>query len=145
MIDTYQQLIARFGKEFRGDYGWASHHLGNPQPTFKDIERAAGIDHLRAHYRMASHNVHANPKGVFVKLGLMQESQVLLAGPSNAGLTDPGHCAALSLTHVSTTLGVLQPTFDNTVGLQIIVNLADEIGETFGQAHAELVDDAADE
>ena len=38
------------------DYGWASHHLGNPQPTFKDIERAAGIDHLRAHYRMASHN-----------------------------------------------------------------------------------------
>jgi hypothetical protein len=45
-------------------------------PTFKDIERAAGIDHLRAHYRMASHNVHANPKGVFFKLGMLEESQV---------------------------------------------------------------------
>ena len=49
VLDTYDQLISRFGSEFRGDYGWASHHLGNPQPTFKDIERAAGIDHLRAH------------------------------------------------------------------------------------------------
>lgn len=85
---------------------------------------------------MASHNVHANPKGVFLKLGLMQESQVLLAGPSNAGLTDPGCGAALSLTQVSTTLGLLQPSFDNNVALQIIVQLSGEIGE----AHAQLAD-----
>jgi hypothetical protein len=72
LLDSYDAVIAQFGKDFgKGDYGWAGHHLGISKPTFKDIERAAGIGHLRAHYRMASHNVHANPKGVFVKLGLV--------------------------------------------------------------------------
>jgi hypothetical protein len=96
--DACDAAIARFGPGFaKGDYGWAGHHLNMVQPTFRDIEQAAGIDHLRAHYRMASHNVHANPKGVFFKLGLLPDSQMLLAGPSNAGLADPGHGAAISL------------------------------------------------
>jgi hypothetical protein len=143
VLQSYDELITRFGKDFRGDYGWASHHLGTPQPTFKDIERAVGIDHLRAHYRMASHNVHANPKGVFVKLGLIQESQVLLIGPSNAGFAEPGHAAARSLTQVSATLGLLQPTFDNIVGLQIMVQLVREIGAAFGQATERLAADSS--
>jgi hypothetical protein len=141
---AYDTVIAKFGPDFgKGDYGWAGHHLGKAKPTFKDIERAAGIDHLRAHYRMASHNVHANPKGVFFKLGMLAESQVLLAGPSNAGLTEPGQCAALSLAQVSTTLGMLQPTLDNNVALQMIAQLVHEIAEAFGQAHDRLASDDA--
>jgi len=141
---AYDAVIAKFGPEFgKGDYGWAGYHLGKTQPTFKDIETAAGIDHLRAHYRMASHNVHANPKGVFFKLGMLAESQVILAGPSNAGLTEPGQCAALSLAQVSTTLAMLQPTLDNTVTLQMIAELVHEIPEAFAQAHDRLAADEA--
>jgi hypothetical protein len=33
-------------------------------------------------------------------------------GPSNAGLADPGQCAALSLAQVSGALGVLQENLD---------------------------------
>ena len=134
---AYDEVIKKFGPDFgKGDYGWAGHQLGKAKPTFKDIERAAGIDHLRAHYRMASHNVHANPKGVFFKLGMLAESQVLLAGPSNAGLTEPGQCAALSLAQVSTTLGMLQPTLDNNVALQMIAQLVHEIAEPLGRKRA---------
>lgn len=141
---AYAAVIARFGQDFgKGDYGWAGHHLGKAKPTFKDIERAAGIEHLRAHYRMASHNVHANPKGVFFKLGMLTESQVLLAGPSNAGLTEPGQCAALSLAQVSAALGRLQSTLDNNVALQVIVRLVAEVAEAFGQAHERLAADEA--
>ncbi len=141
---SYDAVIARFGADFgKGDYGWASHHLKIARPTFVDIERAAGIDHLRGHYRMASHNVHANPKGVFFRLGLLDESQVLLAGPSNAGLADPGHGAALSLAQVSIALGILQPTLDNNVCLQIIAQLVEELGEACGQAHERLTEDAS--
>jgi len=76
---------------------------------------------------MASHNVHANPKGVFFKLGMLAESQVLLAGPSNAGLADPGHGAALSLSRVTAALVGLQqpPTLDNNVALLMMVQLGD--------------------
>jgi hypothetical protein len=145
---AYDAVIAKYGPEFaRGDYGWARRHLGKPKaPTFKDIESAVQIDHFRAHYRLASHNVHANPKGVFFKLGILAESQVLLAGPSNAGLADPGHGAALSLLRVTAALVGLQqpPTLDNNVALLMMVQLGDEIGEAFGEAHARLeADDVA--
>jgi hypothetical protein len=144
---SYDAVIARYGADFaKGDYGWAGHHLGKVKATFKDIEAAVHADHFRAHYRMASHNVHANPKGVFFRLGMLAESQVLLAGPSNAGLADPGHGAALSLARITSSLAGLQqpPAFDNIVALLMIVQLVDEIGEAFGSAHARLeADDAA--
>jgi hypothetical protein len=37
----------------------------------------------------------------------MDETNLLLAGPSNAGLADPGHSTAISLTHVSVALAGL--------------------------------------
>ena len=58
-----------------------------------------------------------------------------LAGPSNAGFTEPGQCTALSLAQVSTTLGILKPTLDNNVVLQMMAQLVHEIAEAFGQAH----------
>jgi len=118
---------------------------GKAKPTFKDIEAAVDIGHFRAHYRLASHNVHANPKGVFFKLGMLAESEMLLAGPSNAGLADPGHGAAISLSRVTSALVGLQqpPTLDNNVALLMMVDLVDEIGEAFGQAHERLEADEA--
>jgi len=69
---------------------------------------------------------------------------VLLAGPSNAGLADPGHGAALSLARVTAALsGLQQPMLDNNVALQMIVQLVDEIGAAFGQAHERLAADEA--
>ena len=139
---AHEDVIQRYGDTFKEQYGWAADALGKKKPFLKDIERAAGIDHLRAHYRMASHNVHANPKGVFFKLGLFDEADVLLAGPSNAGLTDPGHSAAISLLHVSVAQGMIQPNLDSLVGLRILSSLTDEIGEAFHSAHLQLAEES---
>jgi Family of unknown function (DUF5677) len=131
-------LVRRFGSDFEHAYGWAAQHIRKSRPTIADIERAAGIDHLRAHYRMASHNVHANPKSVYFQLGVMGEPEVLLAGPSNAGLADPGHAAAISLAHVSATLVTLDSTLDNVTALRMIAQLVNEVGEAFGVAEDRL-------
>ena len=140
---SYKNVIGRFGTNFsRGQYGWAAEQLQISEPTFAHIERAVGADHLRAHYRMAIHNVHANAKGVFFKLGLLDESQVLLAGPSNAGLTDPGHGAALSLMQVSAAVGLLEPTVDNIIAVKMIAALTEEIGEAFMRANKRLAEDS---
>jgi len=136
---SYAEVIARFGRPFGTQYGWAAQQLSSNKPLFSDIERAVGIDHLRAHYRMASHNVHANPKGVFFKLGLLEEAELLLAGPSNAGFADPGHSAAISLVQASTPLTLLHPTLDNVIVLRVMVDLVDEIGCTFADAHQQLL------
>lgn len=133
--------VEKYGRDFGSDYGWAAEVIGKQSPSLRDIEEAAHIDHLRAHYRMASHNVHANPKGVFFKLGLLDESEVLLTGRSNAGLADPGHSCAISLMHVTVALCVLEPTLDVLVGLRVLGSLTDEVGDLFAQAHEQLLAD----
>ncbi len=131
----YESLIKRFGDNYRFDYGWASTVINKDKPTFRDIEKFAGLNHLRPFYKMACNNVHANPKGIFFKLGLYPDSgDILLAGPSNAGLTDPGQLTALSLTQTTTTLLTHRPNIDCLVACKIMMALEREIGEAFLKA-----------
>lgn len=129
---SYQQLIDRFGSSYAKDYGWAAHTLGKHNPNFKDIEEAIGLGHWRPSYKLASHNIHANPKGVFFKLGLYSEGQeLLLAGPSNTGFTDPAHGTAISLLQVTTSLLTLKPNVDRLCACYVLSTLEREIGDTF--------------
>jgi hypothetical protein len=90
---------------------------------------------------MASHNVHANPKGDFFKLGIIGDKQIMLAGASNAGLADPGHAAALSLVQISGMLLLLHPSMDNNIAVKVMSTLTDEIGEHLLAAHEQLIKD----
>jgi hypothetical protein len=139
-LESYNaSLVARFGIAFRENYGWASERLGGLRsPKFADIERVVQVDYLRPFYRMASHNVHANPKGAFFKLGLLNETDLLLAGPSTFGLADPGQATALSLVQAATNLLSLDTTLDGVVLLKIMMALSVEIGEMFVAIQKEL-------
>ena len=112
--ERYNSLVARFGASFGSDYGWAASVLGKERRTFVDIEEQVGLDHLRPYYQMANHNVHPNSHAAFFKLGLDEagRGRVLLSGPSNLGLADPGHGVALSLTQITNALVNTNPTID---------------------------------
>jgi hypothetical protein len=92
---------------------------------------------------MASHNVHANPQGILFKLGLIPESgDILLTGPSNLGLADPGHCAAISLLQTTTNLlTTVEPNLDRIVILNILSTLTNEISAAFYEADQMLKED----
>lgn len=137
-----KDLIDRFGSAFGEQYGWASERLGKKSPSFLDIERAVGLDHLRPYYRLASHNVHANPKGALFRLGLLRESDLLLAGPSNFGLADPGQCVAISLLQATSALVMLDTTLDHLVAIKIMATLTEEVQNLFAAAQADLEGDA---
>ena len=135
---AYDRAIQKHGEAFKEAYGWAAAFLKSKRPTFSQIEQAAGTDHYRGHYRMASHGVHANPKGIFTSLTSLMPTDTLLSGPSNAGLADPGHAAARSLTMVSGVLMSLSPKFDHQLGIRVMDLLSDEIGEDLLKAHKKL-------
>jgi hypothetical protein len=136
-----ERLTVLYGKDFRNNYGWAAKHLGISAPTLEQLGEAAKIDHLAPYYRMASHNVHANPKGIYSKLSQIGESEILLAGPSNAGMADPGHSTAISLMQITAAVGAINPTLDDLAGLKILEQLVNEIGESFLAAHERLEQD----
>lgn len=139
--DAYQDIKSMYGDDYTSDYGWAAKHLNRKNPKFVDLEVAAKIDRLRPYYKMASHNVHANPKGIYFKLGLLSDANFLLAGASNAGLVEPGHSTAISLIQISSTLVQICPTFDNVLCAHVMLKLLNEIGESLHQAHTRLEED----
>ena len=133
------KLVARFGTPFKEDYGWAASTLGKTRPNIADIEDSVDLEHWRPYYGMASDNVHANAHGAYYRLGSsLGPSELLLAGPSNAGLADPGHSTAISLNQITTEILATKPTLDNIVISKILLKLVDEIGEAFLEAHKEL-------
>jgi hypothetical protein len=135
------KLVERFGNSYKNNYGWASSALEKSDPKFCDIEENSGLDHLRPYYKLASHNVHANPKGVMFRLGLLGNAQnILLAGPSNFGFTDPAQGTAFSLGLVTVTLITTKPTIDNLVLSNILLRLETEIGEEFFKVQKEIED-----
>ena len=133
------ELIARFGDAFKNDYGWAASAIGSHRPTMSDIEQHVQLDHMRPYYRMASDNVHPNSHGAYFRLGLhSSQDKVLLAGPSNLGLADPGHSTAISLLQVTTNLLVTESIFDCVVTIKVLSELTNEVGEAFLKVHQEL-------
>ena len=133
------KLIARFGTSYKNNYGWAASVLNNPDPNFSDIEKNAGFDHLRPYYKLASHNVHANPKGLMFKLGLLGNTHdLLLAGPSNFGFTDPAQGTLFSLGLVTATLVTTKPTVDNLVMCNVLLKLESEITEEFFKVQKDI-------
>ncbi len=141
----YDDLKNRFGNDYCHPYGWASAHLQMPKPTFRDIEKASGISHFRSYYRLASHNVHANPKGIFYKLGLIDDRDILLTGPSNGGLADPGCCTAISLAQTACPLMKLHTSFDTLVIMKILQELSEDTEEKFILVHQKLLAESYDE
>ena len=132
---TYDALKNRFGRSYGEEYGWAATAPGGERPSFRSIERAVGLDHLRPYCKLASHNVHANPKGTFFKLGLLREQNVLLSGPSDLGLADPGHGTAISLAQITTALLTTRPNIDRLVMCQVLLQLEKATGQAFLAAH----------
>lgn len=138
----YDELIDRFGKTFKGDYGWAAKLLNNKRPTFYDIEKEVELDHFRPYYRMASDNVHANSQGLYFRLGIIQDDRkTLLGGPSIVGLEGPGHDTAISLMQITVTLLLTRQSIPTNITATILTNLAKDVGHAFAQTHRKLETD----
>jgi hypothetical protein len=143
----FDALIEHYGRRFGGAYGWAHAALAAKDPsyakkeaTFPAIEQSVGTPHMRPHYRMASHGVHANPKGVTWTPDLLpsQLGAVLLTGPSPAGLADPGQATLISLTRVTATTLASKGGEATALLVTTLLQLTDEAGEAYLKAHQDL-------
>ena len=129
-------LMARFGSSFKEDYGWAADVTRPKSPKLSNIEECVDQEHWRPYYKMASGNVHPNSHELYFRLGLASHQRdVILAGPSNMGLADPGHATAISLNQTTAVLLATRSTADCRVFSIVLQKLVDEIGEAFLEVH----------
>ena len=110
---------------------WAIPALADSvSPTFRAIEEAARLDHLRPYYRMASDPSHANAHGSFSDLGLHDPSGILV-GPSPIGFADPAHGACISLFQVTVCVLNYRVDMRNAMTLNALSEMLKQVGETF--------------
>jgi hypothetical protein len=121
-----EALKKKYGKRFSEDYGWAAAALKGKDPSFANIEAAVKLDRLRPYFRLASNTVHAGPKGAYFQIGAMGED-ILLAGPSNAGLDEAARLAAISLAQITSCLISLRPNLDSGVWSGVLIDIAFKI------------------
>jgi hypothetical protein len=96
---------------------------------------------LRPYYDMASYNVHGGPNGLISKLGIIKnegKNAVIPVGPSNYGLADPAKSAAISLGQVTACLLTAESSLKNTVIVEALRSLVDEICDAFCEIQAEF-------
>lgn len=133
--ENYEALSDRFGSSFTGFYGWAVHQFSGGSVGFVDIEEEVGLDYLRPHYKAASNwNVHVGSKGMQHRMGMLddeQDDQLLLSGPSNYGLADPGQCTAISLCQVTELLADFDIDRQFSLLFDIMERLEGEIATSF--------------
>ncbi len=132
------KVVATYGKSFKGDYGWAAFHLKKERPTFANLEEAAGRTEMRSHYQMGNDNVHAGTKSMYVRLGLIGAYDRLLAGRSNAGLTEPGQNAAHTLTQLAVLICSSEPILDDLVIASMLISLRNEVPGSFARIDAQI-------
>ncbi len=136
---AYKATVAKYGKDFDADYGWATLHLKKNRVTFADLEAEAGRAEMRAHYQMGNDNVHAGVKSMFIRLGLLDNyDEGLLAGRSNGGLMEPGQNAAHTLTQISAIVCFSETNMDDLVVAEMMSMLRDEIPRSFHAADKRL-------
>lgn len=122
----HDAMILRYNKDFASDYGWAAAALKKVRPSFRDIEAAAALSHWRTEYKAASSNVHAGPKGMYSRLGLLG-SDLVLAGASNLGLDTPGQNTAISLMQANAVLLQLGANLDRIITMHAMQRLTEEL------------------
>ena len=137
--EARDKVCERFGGDFKGPYGWAAGYANtnNRELNFADIEKAIELDHLRPYYKMASYDIHATTKGTAFNIGIADgwERDFVLAGPTNAGLADPGQLTAISIYQITCTFLTHKPLAHYLVILQSMSLFLNEIKTALMESH----------
>jgi hypothetical protein len=120
----------------------------NSNPKFRDLEEVAGLDHLRSHYRLASHHLHGGAKGDSLNVIERGPESAILTGPTNNGLGAPGHQALISLYQATVSLLLHGRPSVATEPIRLVVlhaleELLDEAGEAFARVQDDLDNEEA--
>ena len=137
--ERVDELVAMYGAEFLGDYGWAVKALsGQPDGGFRGIQAATDFTHLRVDYREASSAVHAVAVWVLEPPDAEHLGTTPLTGASPLVIATPAHAVALSLLVSTGTLLTSSDSWAAPFLLSAISILCDRIGDMLVAAEGDV-------
>jgi len=134
----YDELLEKYGQNYRHGYGWAAEALSLKNPRFLDIESSINLDHHRPYYKAASANIHCDPTGVFESLGALPYENKIIAGASNIGLISPAQSLLISLNIITTTMLMHGNTIDSLVICKVLAKYSKTVEQEFIDVEREI-------
>lgn len=129
--EEHDKMIQKYGNEFEYRMGleWIPVSI-IPNRTFRALEEHVKMDKFHPFYVWSSNAIHGGSKG-FENLGVMGDIQnhLLVVGPTNYGFADPIDQTSLSLSHVTSSLLLLESDFEDILMLHAIQKHTKEIGQ----------------
>ncbi len=129
----YDRRIARYGRNFKRDYGWVS--ILTPSVTdFRSLEKHVGIDHLRPYYKLSSMGVHMEWKSLTTgeEFEALHKHGVVLVGPADYGFEDAISLAMITAAHATT----MVLTYNSSMKSLMYANIIRDIQQ---RGEAELI------
>lgn len=136
-----EQLVDKFGEDFDDFNGWATAFVDSDgRVTITDLIEEAGLEAFLPFYALACDSIHAGSKGTLFQMGLHEEDmggeeEVLLAGRSDIGFTDPAQLTSIMLRETTEALRALVPDENWQAHWEIYFRtmdvLVDELADAF--------------
>jgi len=103
--ERLEQMVSKYGGAFKQSYGWTHTEL-DENPSRSTVAEDVGLDMYEPYFAFASDTVHGGAKGTLYRMGLTPNTQteVMAAGPTNTGFTDPAQFTVLMLAEVTEAL-----------------------------------------
>lgn len=125
-----KQLVIKYGNDYdytRG-FGWIPTSITKKR-NFRELEKLSKIDHLRPYFNWATNQVLGGAHA-FDYLGVpeSERNNTVFIGPSNHGVTDPIHSAALSLIHTTMAFLSSEKYPELAKDIDLLGRFADEVG-----------------
>lgn len=131
-----RRLKDRYGKEYAGRYGWASKHLGQRNPSLKDIAKKVSMSHWAPYVRLADYAVHALSRSVHWDLG-EPTPDLPRVGATNYGLEEAGQGTGFSLAAAIVAFLLCRGDLDSLAGAHALHLLSGDVADRFVAAARE--------
>lgn len=142
----YDAVVSQYEEGYARDWGWSKPAFPSPRhrPSFDDLEKLAGLGQNKPFVKLSHHAIHGGASGALDVLELYGRGEVMLAGPSDAGLAEPGHGSLIALYQVTVAYLLHGPNQTNPaelLTLKGIARLLDEAGIAFASCDVEFMGD----
>jgi hypothetical protein len=142
----YEKIVAKYEPGYREDWGWAKPLFQSElhRPKFDELETLAGLGHNKPYVKLSHHAIHSGASGTIDILELHGGGEVMLTGPSNAGLSEPAHGTLIALYQVTVAFLLNGPNEvlpDDVLVLKALTLLLNQAGSAFGECHVQLTNE----
>ncbi len=139
----YNEVLEKYGRDFRNSNGWASQLLNNKRPNLHDFMDELNLEYIKPFYKFSNNYVHSGAKSLMYNLGYIDgvSNDDTISGESNIGFTDSAQLCMLSFFNSTVSLLSISPNEEDLITILSLYNKINSIGILFLEVETTIINE----